>query len=259
MASPVMAGRGAAVQEARAVEVSIIVPTLNEAANVAPLCAALDQAMRAAGHDSYEIVFVDDHSADATADHARQLESETDGRVRLLSRQGVRSLSGAVIDGFACARGEVMVVMDADLQHPPEVVPRLLAAMAGGANVAVASRYAPGGDSELDWFRNLFSRGCTRLVRLCLGRRFRVSDPLSGFFALRRNVVAKRRLAGSGFKILMEVLACGEYREVREVPFRFLQRERGKSKLGFRTALRDLRGLARAAREFRRRQAALGE
>lgn len=253
MASPVMAGRESEAQAASAVEVSIIVPTLNEAANVAPLCAALDQAMRAAGHARYEIVFVDDHSSDATADRARQLGGETEGRVRLLSRQGKRSLSGAVIDGFASARGEVMVVMDADLQHPPEVVPRLLAAVADGADLAVASRYACGGDSDLGWLRNLFSRACTLLVRLCLGRKFHVSDPLSGFFALRRSVVANRRLAGSGFKILMEVLACGQYREVREVPFRFLQRERGQSKLGLRTALRDLLGLARAAREFRRR------
>jgi dolichol-phosphate mannosyltransferase len=254
MATPVMAGRGAAPIAGSAIEVSIIVPTLNEAANIAPLCAALDRAMQAAGQAGYEIVFVDDRSSDATADNARERETETGGRVRLLSRQGERSLSGAVIEGFTSARGDVMVVMDADLQHPPEVVPRLLAALADGADVAVASRYAAGGDSELGWFRNLFSRTCTLLVRLSLGREFRVSDPLSGFFALRRSVVADRRLAGSGFKILMEVLACGQYREVREVPFRFLQRERGQSKLGLRTALRDLRGLARAAREFRRRK-----
>ena len=253
MATPVMAGRGIAAQPARAVAVSIIVPTLNEAANVAPLCAALDQTMRAAGHADYEIVFVDDHSSDATAENARHLGAETDGRVRLLSRQGQRSLSGAVIEGFAGARADVLVVMDADLQHPPAVVPDLLSALAAGADIAIASRYADGGDSELGWFRNLFSRACTLLVRVSLGRGFRVSDPLSGFFAVRRSVVANRPLAGSGFKILMEVLACGEYREVREVPFRFLLRERGCSKLGLRTALRDLRGLLRAARAFRRR------
>ena len=249
-----MAERGATAVAASAVEVSIIVPTLNEAGNLAPLCAALDRAMHAAVHASYEILFVDDDSSDATADNARHLAADTDGRVRLLSRHAARSLSGAVIDGFASSRGDVMVVMDADLQHPPEVVPRLLAAIADGADLAVASRYAAGGDSELGFVRNLFSRACTLLVRLSLGRPFRVSDPLSGFFALRRSVVADRRLAGSGFKILMEVLACGQYREVREVPFHFLQRERGQSKLGLRTALRDLRGLARAAREFRRRK-----
>jgi dolichol-phosphate mannosyltransferase len=146
-----------------------------------------------------------------------------------------------------------MVVMDADLQHPPDVVPRLLAALDAGADIAIASRYAPGGNSELSWLRNFLSRGSTLLVRVSLGRDFRVSDPLSGFFALRRSVVANRRLAGSGFKILMEVLACGEYRQVREVPFRFLQRRQGESKLGLATVLRDLRGLMRAARQFRRR------
>lgn len=240
-------------QAAPAIAVSVVVPTLNEAANVAPLYAALDQAMAASGQTGYELLFVDDHSSDDTAGQARQLGVETHGRVRLLAREGERSLSGAVIEGFTHAHGDVVVVMDADLQHPPEVVPRLLAAINAGADVAIASRYAPGGDSELGWFRNLFSRSCTLLVRLSLGREFRVSDPLSGFFAVRRSVVANRRLAGSGFKILMEVLACGNYRDVREVPFRFVQREHGQSKLGLRTALRDLRGLLRAAREFRHR------
>lgn len=254
MASPAIAGQAAAPQSAASVGVSIIVPTWNEAENVAPLCAALDEVMRAAGQASYEILFVDDRSSDATAERARQLGVATSGRVRLLTREGQRSLSGAVIDGFATARGERLVVMDADLQHPPDVVPRLLAALDSGADVAVASRYAHGGDSELSWLRNLLSRGSTLLVRVSLGRAFRVSDPLSGFFALRRGVVADRSLAGSGFKILMEVLACGHYREVREVPFRFLQRRHGASKLGLGTALRDLRGLMRAAREFRRRQ-----
>ena len=253
MATPVTTGRRLAAEAARAVDVSIVVPTLNEAANVAPLCAALDRALQAAGCPGYEIVFVDGQSSDATADNASRLEFETAGRVRLLVCEGRRSLSGAVIAGFAAAAADVIVVMDADLQHPPDVVPRLLAAIAGGADIAVASRYAAGGDSELGWFRNLFSRFCTQLVRLSLGRRFQVSDPLSGFFAVRRSVVEKSNLAGSGFKILMEVLACGNYREVREIPFRFVQRERGESKLGLRTALRDLLGLARAAREFRRR------
>ena len=254
MATPVMAGRGAPAA-APAVAVSIVVPTWNEGPNVAPLSAALDGAMRAAGHDSYEILFVDDRSSDATADNARQVGAETKGRIRLLEREGQRSLSGAVIDGFAATRADTIVVMDADLQHPPTVVPLLLAAIAEGADLAVASRYTAGGDSELGWFRNLLSRASTRLVRLCLGSRFRVTDPLSGFFALRRSVIAGRPLAGSGFKILMEVLACGDYRKVSEVPFHFEQRQRGTSKLGIRTALRDFRGLMRAARAFRNRTA----
>lgn len=254
MATPVMSGRGAAAP-APAVAVSIVVPTWNEAANVAPLCSGLDSALRAAANAGYEILFVDDRSSDATADNARQLGTETGGRVRLLERQGQRSLSGAVIDGFAAARGDIIVVMDADLQHPPVVVPLLIAAIHDGADLVVASRYTAGGDSELGWFRNLLSRASTRLVRLCLGRAFRVTDPLSGFFALRRSVVTNRPLAGSGFKILMEVLASGDYHNVREVPFHFEGRRHGTSKLGLRTALRDLRGLMRAARVFRNRTA----
>jgi dolichol-phosphate mannosyltransferase len=237
-----------------AVEVSIVVPTRNEAANVAALYTALDQALQAAGRQSYELLFVDGQSTDVTADNVRKLAAYNTGRVRLMVRESRHSLSAAVIDGFANTRADVIVVMDADLQHPPEVVPRLLAALADGADIAVASRYTAGGDSELGWFRNLFSRACTRLVRTALGSGFDISDPLSGFFALRRRVIAGRTLSGAGFKILMEVLACGDYREVREVPFRFVQRQHGKSKLGPGTALRDVRGLLRAAREFRRRK-----
>lgn len=232
---------------------SIVVPTLNEAANVAPLYTALEQTMRAAGCESYEILFVDGHSSDNTAASVEQLISADASHVRLLVREHRRSLSAAVIDGFGHTTAGQIVVMDADLQHPPDVVPRLLAALEDGADIAVASRYIAGGDSRLGWFRNLFSRVCTRLVRLCLGSRFIISDPLSGFFALRRNVIANCALTGSGFKILMEVLACGDYREVREIPYRFEQRARGESKLGLAAALRDLAGLVRAAREFRRR------
>ena len=252
MATPTLATRSAAAPAA-AVAVSIVVPTLNEAANVVPLCAGLEQALHAAGHESYEILFVDGQSSDDTAANVGRLISASGGRVRLLVREKRNSLSAAVIDGFAHTTGGEIVVMDADLQHPPDVVPRLLAALSDGADIAVASRYVAGGDSRLGWFRDLFSRTCTRLVRACLGSRFAISDPLSGFFALRRGVIADRALTGSGFKILMEVLACGDYRDVREVPYRFELRTRGQSKLGIRTALRDVAGLFRAAREFRRR------
>jgi dolichol-phosphate mannosyltransferase len=231
--------------------IDIVVPTYNRREMLERLIASLLEQSYAA--DRYRIIIVDDGSSDATlaAVAARAAEDSRVGAVAL-SRNFGKEI--AIAAGLDHVRGRAVVIMDADLQHPPEVVPRLLAALADGADLAVASRYAAGGDSELGFVRNLFSRACTLLVRLSLGRQFHVSDPLSGFFALRRSVVANSRLAGSGFKILMEVLACGQYREVREVPFRFLQRERGQSKLGLRTALRDLRGLARAAREFRRRK-----
>lgn len=236
--------------------VSIVVPTLNEAANLAPLYGRIESALQAAGYPDFEILFVDDGSSDGTPDRARLLAEQTHGRVRLLQRRGQRSLSGSVIDGWAAAHSDVLVVIDADLQHPPEVVPRLLNAIDDGADLVVASRYVPGGESQLKPLRNLLSQCSTALVRLALGRRFRISDPLSGCFALRRRVIDGATLSASGFKILMEVLACGIYEDVRELPFRFVERTRGDSKLGIGTALRDLRGMMRAAREFRRRRAA---
>jgi mannose-6-phosphate isomerase-like protein (cupin superfamily) len=238
------------------VAVTVVVPTRNEAANLRPL---LDRASDALGDDlSWELLVVDD-SDDETPDVARALGEES-GRVRLLHRPAGRrtdGLSGAVLDGFAAARGDVIVVMDADLQHPPEVLPELVApVLEGRADIAVASRYcagaAPDAGAGLDGpWRRAVSRVARWPVYAVRPRLRGVTDPLGGFFALRRDVLSDVELAPTGFKILLEVLARGRARRVVEVPYRFAEREAGDSKADLTQGVQFARHLMRLTRPAR--------
>lgn len=208
--------------------VSIIVPTLNERANIEPTVTALDRALEGI---AWEVVFVDDDSRDGTAEAAMAL-AHHDPRVRLLRRLGRRGLSSACIDGILATTTPAFVVMDADLQHDPDLIPRLLRAL-DKADLAIGSRYMAGGDgTALGASRGAASRFATMLSRLVL--RQPVSDPMSGFFAMRRasfDEVAPR-LSGVGFKILLDILVTAKAPlKVAELPFRFRPRHAGDSKL----------------------------
>jgi dolichol-phosphate mannosyltransferase len=167
--------------------------------------------------------------------------------ITVVHRPGKTGLASAVLDGAAAARAPVVTVMDADLSHPPELLRALWQAIQGGADIAVASRYVPGGGVE-HWplMRRLVSRAATFAARGGLG--LRVRDPLSGFFAVRRDLLTGYRYKGLGYKLLVEVLATHPDRPVAEIPYRFVDRQRGKSKLGvgeifaFLKLLRHLRG-----------------
>src|SRR5439155_2022413 len=152
-------------------------------------------------------------------------------------------LGGAVVAGMRAARGEWVCVMDADLQHPPEVIPRLLdRADGGGADLVVASRYSA--DEAVDGFgrvRSAVSRVSTTLARGFFPMRLRgVTDPLSGFFLVRRTAVDLERLRPRGFKILLEILARSSGLHTAEVAFEFGRRNAGKSKASVREGLRYL-------------------
>jgi dolichol-phosphate mannosyltransferase len=219
----------AADRQAVVPAVSIIVPTLNERANVEPTVAALERALQGI---AWEVVFVDDDSRDGTAEAATAL-ARRDSRVRLLRRLGRRGLASACIEGVLATTTPVFVVMDADLQHDPALIPEMLRAL-DDVDLAIGSRYAAGGDgTALGRRRGVASRAATLLSRLVL--RQRVADPMSGFFAMRRqrfDLIA-RRLSGVGFKILLDILATTkEPLKVAELPFRFRPRHAGDSKLG---------------------------
>ena len=206
---------------------SIIIPTYNEHESVAPL---LKKIHHQVGGRNYEIIFVDDDSRDGTADLINSLSNTYP--VRVVVRKGKRGLATAVADGFGYSQSPVLVVMDADLQHPPEVIPALLSAMDAGADIAVASRYVSGG-GNLGWSktRQVISSGAILLSHLLLPSSRRVKDPMSGFFALRRGVAEKLKLEPIGYKILLEIIVLAEQARVTEVPFMFQVREQGKSKL----------------------------
>jgi dolichol-phosphate mannosyltransferase len=222
----------------RGAQVTVVVPTFNEGPNVDELVRRLTVALD--GVDA-EVLFVDD-STDDTPDVVRRRAAVADLPVRLVHRaEPVGGLSGAVVDGLRAARGELVVVMDGDLQHPPEMVPALLAAAAEtGADVVVASRYTGKGDAGgLDGpWRKAVSRVSGLLARSMFPVRLReVSDPMTGFFVVRPARVDLSVLRPRGFKILLELLARQRLSVVEE-PFVFGERFAGRSKATVSNGLR---------------------
>lgn len=199
---------------------TVVVPTYNESANVERLVRRVLSAFPEA-----EIVLVDDASPDGTAARARALAATLP--VKVVERSGERGLSTAVLRGFEEARTDVVVVMDADLSHPPEMIPSLVAAVEDGADVAVGSRYVEGGEID-EWplLRRMTSRAGTLLARPLTA----VRDPMAGFFCLRRSLLRGVQLKPRGFKILLEILARARPVRVVEVPIRFEDRAAGSSK-----------------------------
>ncbi|AEC51491.1 dolichol-phosphate mannosyltransferase [Pyrococcus sp. NA2] len=222
-------------------KISIIVPTYNERDNLEELFSRINASLK--GYD-YEIIVVDDDSPDRTWEKALELSKLYP--VRVIRRIGEKGLSSAVIRGFSEAKGDVFVVMDADLQHPPEVIPSLIEGIVEGYDIVIASRYVDGGRVE-NWplYRKLISKGAIMIGRLALPKISKIKDPVSGFFALRREVVEGVELNPIGFKILMEILVKGRYSRVKEVPFTFSTRRFGESKLKGKTMINYLRHVYR--------------
>lgn len=212
-----------------ALQLSVVVPTFNEASNVAELLRRVETAM---GDSRWELIFVDDDSPDGTARSVRDIAS-VDARVRCLQRIGRRGLASACIEGMLAASSPVIAVMDADLQHDESILPAMLAEIGNGADVVVGTRYAQGGGTG-DWHesRKSMSELATRVSGLVLKQP--ISDPMSGFFMVRREVLegSVRQLSGIGFKILLDILVSAPRTlQVTEVPYQFRNRNSGESKL----------------------------
>ena len=226
------------------VRISVVVPTRNEAGNVEALESKLDAAL--AGVD-YEVVVIDD-SDDAVTRPTLRAAAANNPRWRIIEREprDQTGLASAVVAGIEAARGMAVCVMDGDLQHPPEVVPQLLAMIERGADLAVASRYMPGGSrAGLDGtFRTLVSRVCTWLAQGIFPEARRTSDPLTGFFCCRRASIKGLELKPRGFKILLELLVCAPGLRVADVPFVFGSRNAGESKASTRQGILFLGHLA---------------
>lgn len=213
-----------------ALRLSIVVPTFNESGNVCELLRRLERTLGATG---WEIIFVDDDSPDGTATVVRRIACG-DARVRLLQRIGRRGLASACIEGMLASAAPTIAVMDADLQHDETVLPGMLAEIEQGrADVVVGTRYASGGSpGDGHASRKTLSRLATVASRVVL--RQPVSDPMSGFFMLRRHVLdaSVRGLSGIGFKILLDLLATTQQPlRIAEMPYHFRARVSGESKL----------------------------
>ncbi len=232
--------------------ISLVIPTYAEARNIERLIDRAGSALAATGED-FELIIVDDSSPDGTADIVRGLQAQRPW-LRLLSRENERDLSTAVVAGWRAARGDVLGCMDADLQHPPEILSKLVQRLRNGsAQIVIASRNVRGGGvSKWSLHRRLLSWVATLMATFILpGTLGQVRDPLSGFFLIRRSVIDGASLSPVGYKILLEVLAKGNYDQVEEVPYIFEERVEGGSKWRASTVFNYLVHLARLSYETR--------
>lgn len=227
-------------------DLSIVLPTFNEAANIVAVLEQLMARLDSIPGLHYEIIVVDDNSPDGTWEKAQQV-GEIFPQVQVVRRETERGLSTAVIRGWQASRGRVLGVMDADLQHPPEVTEKLWSEITRGADLAVASRHVEGGGVS-DWSlaRRIISR-CAQLIGLAILPEVtaRVSDPMSGYFLISREAIAGRQLNPLGYKILIEVLGRGKVRWISEVPYVFRERVEGSSKVTNRIYLEYFQHLLR--------------
>lgn len=209
-------------------ELSVVLPTFKEWENVAEIVRRLDRALAGIG---WEAIFVDDDSPDGTADAAKALALQ-DPRVRCLRRIGRRGLAGACIEGILSSSAPFIAVMDADLQHDETVLPAMLEKLKSGADLVGATRYVEGGSAaSFGEARGALSRLATRLTRRILGTN--LSDPMSGFFAMRRSAfdAVAPKLSPIGFKILLDIAtSAGPRLKIAEQPYVFGSREHGESK-----------------------------
>ena len=228
--------------------VSLVVPTRHEAGNVGPLTERVSLALKD-GYFDWELIFVDDSDDETVLEIIDLAGGELPVRLVHRSRSArIGGLAGAVVAGFEHARGDVLVVLDADLQHPPEAISTLVGLLHEGVcDLAVASRYVAGGEEAglSGPLRRLVSQTAPLLTRILFPRIRSVRDPLSGFFACRRHVVEGCRLSPVGFKILLEILVRGQWQSIREVPYVFSVRREGRSKAGWSEGLRFGRHLLR--------------
>ena len=216
----------------RSLQFSLIIPTYNERGNVATLITQLVTLLDGFIPAEYELILVDDDSADRTWQVAQDL-TDRYPQLQVMRRQKEQGLSSAVIRGWQVAQGEILGVIDADLQHPPEVLLNLLQATLNGADLAVASRHVEGGGVS-DWsvIRRFLSRGAQVLgLVVCPAVVGRVSDPMSGYFMVRRSAIAGPILNPLGYKILLEVIGRGTIQEIAEVGYVFQERASGASKV----------------------------
>ncbi|MDJ0553296.1 MAG: glycosyltransferase [Microcoleaceae cyanobacterium MO_207.B10] len=216
----------------REIKLSLVIPTFKESQNIPTLIQKITHLLDSKIPNYYELIVVDDDSPDLTWKVAQKMTLKY-SQLKVMRREKERGLSSAVIRGWQVARGEILAVIDADLQHPPETLLKLLAEMERGADLAVASRHVDeGGVSEWSIVRRFLSRGAQVLGLIILpGVVGRVSDPMSGYFMVRREAIAGEILSPVGYKILIEVLGRGNIRWVGEVGYVFQERQEGESKV----------------------------
>jgi dolichol-phosphate mannosyltransferase len=252
--------RGKLVSDKSHVDLSVIIPTYNESENILRLLNSIKEKIPSSL--SSEIIIVDDNSPDRTAelveDYSRTLENNNIGlghtratkyklhscdnliggdqtkfSISVIQRNEKKGLVSAVMDGIKSSQGQYIVVMDADLSHSPEIIPKMVEELHGSdVDIVVASRYTRGG-SIIGWpfKRRLISKGAVKIAKYSLPINKQITDPMSGFFALKRHIIDNVKIDSAGYKILLEILVKSNDARVIEIPYTFTNRKSGQSKL----------------------------
>jgi dolichol-phosphate mannosyltransferase len=213
---------------------SVIVPTYNESKNIIGILDSLRKHLLPIGIDT-EIIVVDDNSPDGTGniveEYAKNSKEENAQSVQIIHRKTERGLSSAILAGIKYAKGDSVVVMDSDFSHPPQTIPKMIEELQKSeCDIVVASRYVNGG-SVKGWpfKRKIISKGATKIARHGLG--IKIKDPMSGFFAFKRSIINNIKFDAIGYKILLEILVKARGIKVKEIPYEFINRKEGSSKL----------------------------
>ncbi len=216
-------------------KLAVVIPTLREAATINGLVLEVIAALEPTALP-FEILVVDDDSDDGI-DSALSKLIAAEPRVRLLTRKGERGLAGAILHGWRHTDAEFLAVMDADFQHPPSVLTQIVESLLTGHDLAIGSRYGAG-DGLGGWhpLRKLISRTAIWVTGPLQPTSLRVSDPMSGYFAVRRACIESIDFETRGFKLLLEILVRGRVCSVKEIPFTFGKRLAGQSKASPRVA-----------------------
>lgn len=222
--------------------ISVIIPTRNERKNIVSVIKRCCDSLKP--YD-FEIIVVDDDSPDKTWQVARETYQNNEN-VSVVRRNATADLATAVSRGFYESTKDVCIVIDADLQHPPEKIPVLFEALRAGADIAIGSRYlGEGGIESWSRFRRLVSKGAILIAWIGVPTTRSLTDPVSGFFAVRKDRLKSVELEPRGYKILLEVLVKCDWDEITEVPYVFTERDQGRSSLSGSEYIRFLEHIIR--------------
>ncbi|MEC4848420.1 MAG: glycosyltransferase family 2 protein [Nitrosarchaeum sp.] len=220
-------------------EVSIVIPTYNESENIKGILHLIKEHLPK--NTIVEAIVVDDNSPDGTGkiaeDYFKSLKEKTLYTINVINRKTKEGLSSAILNGIEQAKGKIVIVMDSDFSHPPQLIPKLLEVLKQSkTDIVVASRYLNGGNIQ-GWSlkRKIISKIGTMIAKKGLG--IKQSDPMSGFFAFNKDVIKGINFDAIGYKLLLEMIVKAKGVSIKEVPYTFLDRQNGKSKLGIKTIL----------------------
>ncbi|WP_179366311.1 glycosyltransferase family 2 protein [Nitrosarchaeum sp. AC2] len=220
-------------------EVSIVIPTYNESENIKGILHLIKEHLPK--NTMVEAIVVDDNSPDGTGkiaeDYFKSLKEKTLYTINVINRKTKEGLSSAILNGIEQAKGKIVVVMDSDFSHPPQLIPKLVEVLKQSkTDIVVASRYLNGGNIQ-GWSlkRKIISKIGTMIAKKGLG--IDQSDPMSGFFAFNKDVIKGINFDAIGYKLLLEMIVKAKGVSIKEIPYTFLDRQNGKSKLGIKTIL----------------------